>query len=268
MFLVMLWRTGWSTVNVPYSSPYGPVPAWRGFEDEAVPRPLSGGVDVSVLRVAVDGRARKFVQRELAQIAETSDTATAPGRAAMLAQVSVLLRRVRDAWVYGGAHNEPVSRPEVAKAVFDGHVDDARTRFMYETVSNVQGQRLRTATPDFVRRADEGDGLILVSLIIAARAELFHVWRIGDGEDLRKALEALSYLTANDLVAVEIVWMPSEEDDRMSSVELEAKYPRPLLLPIAGALVGKTFCAYCAGPFPAELVSCPHCGAPARRMAA
>jgi hypothetical protein len=46
-------------------------------------------------------------------------------------------------------------------------------------------------------------------------------------------------------------------------MELEAKYPRPDLIPIQGALVGNTFCSYCGGPFPAELVSCPHCGAPA-----
>ena len=33
-------------------------------------------VDVSVLRVAIDGRARKFVQTELARIAKTADTST------------------------------------------------------------------------------------------------------------------------------------------------------------------------------------------------
>src|SRR5690349_2723147 len=36
-------------------------------------------VDVSVLRIAVDGRARKFIQTELKQIAQTTDTATPQG---------------------------------------------------------------------------------------------------------------------------------------------------------------------------------------------
>jgi hypothetical protein len=54
----------------------------------------------------------------------------------------------------------------------------------------------------------------------------------------------------------------------MSSMELEAKYPRPDLIPLQNALVGKVFCAYCGGPYPAELVSCPHCGAPAAGRAA
>lgn len=222
------------------------------------------GVDVSVLRVAVDGRARKFIQTELARIAKGADTATEEGRLAMLREVSLLLRRVRDAWVYGGAVNEPMRAMGAAKVVFDKHVDDARARFSKETIANVQGQKLLADGGDFTPRSDEGAGLILVSIIIAARSELFTVSKIGDGEDLRKAIEALSNRAASDLVAIEIVWQPSEEDDRLSSIELEAKYPRPDLIPISNALVGKTFCTYCGGPFPAELVSCPHCGAPAR----
>jgi hypothetical protein len=54
----------------------------------------------------------------------------------------------------------------------------------------------------------------------------------------------------------------------MSSIELVAKYPHPDLIAIRGALVGKAFCTYCSGPFPAELQTCPHCGAPARDRAA
>jgi uncharacterized membrane protein len=225
------------------------------------------GVDVSVLRVAVDGRARKFIQTELARIASSADTGTDEGRLAMLREVCLLLRRVRDAWVYGGAINEPMRAMGDAKVAFDRHVDDARARFSKETIANVQGRKALADGGQFTPRSDEGAGLILVSIIIAANSELFTVSQIGDGEDLRKALEAASNRTAADLVAIEIVWQPSEEEDRMSSMELEAKYPRPDLIPIANALVGKTFCTYCSGPFPGELVSCPHCGAPAREDA-
>jgi len=219
-------------------------------------------VDVSVLRVAIDGRARKFVQAELARIAKVADTATDEGRLAMLREVALLLRRVRDAWVYGGAVNEPMRSMDAAKAVFDGHVDDARARFTHETISNVQGVQSGIAPEESRPRSDQGDGVILVSIVVAARSELFTVAHIDNGEDIRKALEAAAHRSASDLVAIEIVWMPSEGEDRMSSLELEAKYPRPDLIPIRGALVGKTFCDYCGGPFPAELVSCPHCGAP------
>jgi uncharacterized membrane protein len=220
-------------------------------------------VDVSVLRIAVDGRARKFVQTELKQIADTTDTSTKDGRTAMLRQVALLLRRIKDAWVYGGAVNEPMRDLSGSKSVFDRYVDDARARFREETIRNEQGQKTQAAASTYTPHSDEGAGLILVSIIVAARRELFTVNKIGNGDDLRQALDAASQLTPATLVAIEIVWEPSEDDDRLSSMELEAKYPRPDIIPIQGALVGKTFCAYCAGPFPAELVTCPHCGAPA-----
>ena len=219
-------------------------------------------VDVSVLRIAIDGRARKFVQSELTRIAKIADTRTAVGRLTMLTEVGLMLRRVRDAWVYGGAVNEPLRGQQGAQVVFGQHVTDARAKFMHETVRNADGTIVTQQAPESIPRSHEGAGLILVSIIVAARSELFTVAHIADGEDLRKALEAASHRSANDLVAIEIVWQPSDDDDRLSSIELEAKYPPPELIPIRDALVGKTFCSYCSGPYPAELVTCPHCGAP------
>ncbi len=229
-----------------------------------VPMPYTNAtVDVTVLRVAVDGRARKFVQTELLRIAKVADTKTEDGRAKMLSEVSMMLRKLRDAWVYGGAINEAMRDIGGAKGVFDRHVDDARSRFREEVIRNADGTTQTRAASEYSPRGDEGAGLILVSIIVAARRELFTVQRIGDGDDLRRALEGASQLTPNHLVAIEIVWQPAEETDRLSSMELEAKYPRPELIPIKNALVGKAFCTYCTGPFPGELVSCPHCGAPA-----
>jgi uncharacterized membrane protein len=219
--------------------------------------------DVTVLRVAIDGRARKFVQKELSRIAQVANTKTKEGRAAMLREVTVLVRKLRDAWVYGGAINEPMRVIGSAKSVFDQHVDDARSKFQEETIRNTQGQITTRAASEYTARSDEGEGLILVTIIIAARLELFTVRNIGNGEDLRNALESASQILPGNLIALEIVWQPSEETDRLSSMELEAKYPKPEIIPIFGALVGKVFCDYCSGPFPAELVSCPHCGAPA-----
>jgi hypothetical protein len=89
------------------------------------------------------------------------------------------------------------------------------------------------------------------------------VSRIVDGDDLRRALEVLSAMTAQILVEMEIVWTPADPEDRMSSVELETILPDQVF-PIAGAMVGKVVCTYCNGPFPQELMTCPHCGAPAR----
>ena len=224
---------------------------------------MSNYADVTVLRIALDGRARKFVQAELARVAKAADTATAEGRATMLREVALLLRRLKDAWVYGGAVNEQMREEMKQKAVFDRYVDDARVRFARETIRNEQGVTTTADAPLVTHHVRDDEGLILVTIVVAARSELFEVSSIGDGDSLRQALESASHRSAEDLIAIEIIWMPADGDDVVSSLELEAKYPRPDLIPILGALVGKVFCAYCSGPFPAELVSCPHCGAPA-----
>jgi uncharacterized membrane protein len=142
--------------------------------------------DVTVLRVAIDARARKRVQSELARIAGVADTKTAEGRAAMLREVALMLRRLRDSWVYGGAHNEPMMSMREAETCFRGHVDDARAKFRTETVRNEQGAITRADAPELHSTSDDGPGVMLVSLIVAARHELFTVNRIADGEELRR----------------------------------------------------------------------------------
>jgi uncharacterized membrane protein len=216
--------------------------------------------DVTVLRFALDARVRTFVQAELARIGKSADTATAEGRATMLREVALLLRRTRDAWVYGGAINPPMTSLDEAKRMFDQHVTDARGRFVHELVRNEQGVITTANTTSTVAGA-EGPGLVVVTLVIAARSELFSVRSIGTGDDLRQALESASNRTANDLIAIEIIWMPADQREQLSSIAVEARYPAPDLVKLAGALVGKAICSYCAGPFPAELISCPHCGA-------
>ena len=77
----------------------------------------------------------------------------------------------------------------------------------------------------------------------------------------RRLLDGLSTLSPQEVVALEVVWTPADENDRMSSAELEARYPSLTKLP-ARPPAGRVFCAYCRGPFAAELPKCPHCGGP------
>lgn len=62
------------------------------------------------------------------------------------------------------------------------------------------------------------------------------------------------------MVAVEVIWTPAEENDRLSSAELETLYPELRKID-EKSMTGRVFCASCAGPFAAELGACPHCGA-------
>jgi uncharacterized membrane protein len=206
------------------------------YSETAEYSPPVDAADVSVLRIAIDARTSKFVRDEMARIDKLADATTPGGRLTRLRELGVLLRRVRDAWVYGGAVNEPMRSVPESMAVFRKHVDDARTR---------------------LTKAG-GSGVLLISIVVVARGELATVSSIGAGEELRRALEAAAYRAPDELLALDVIASPE-----VSSMQLETIYPAPDLYPIQGALVGKTFCTYCGGPFPAELVSCPHCGAPA-----
>lgn len=220
-------------------------------------------VDVTMLRFALDARVRPYVQKELDRIARTADTSTQAGLLTTLHEVALMLRRIHDAWVYGGATNHAMTATAFAQSTFRQAVAKARETFRHELVRNADGVVTTGDAPDRAPRGDEGAGLVLVTLVVAARQELFTVRKVADGQDLRRALEVLSGLTAHTLVAVEIIWTPADPDDRMSSIELEAIL-KGEIFPITGAMVGKVVCGYCSGPFPAELISCPHCGAPAR----
>ena len=93
----------------------------------------------------------------------------------------------------------------------------------------------------------------------------FH--ELADAEQVRRCLESLGNLTSAALAAVEIVWSPAAANERLSAAELERLYPD--VQKIRGSsLVGRIRCASCDGPLPAELASCPHCGAHVSEQAA
>ena len=221
-------------------------------DEPVAPRAFAsaGTVDVTAMRIGIDGRASKFVRTELEAIARTYASDDAETRARKLREVSIMLRRVRDSWIYGGVDNEPMRPRGEALAAFDRLVDDARTRGHKGDATNVPTSTMPVS-------------LILVSVIVAARGELMTVTDLATGEDLRRALEAATHRAPDEILKLEVVWVPDRENDRVSSIELERVYRRAELHPLEGVTVGKVFCTYCNGPFPGELVSCPHCGGPA-----
>ena len=125
----------------------------------------------------------------------------------------------------------------------------------------------RVAEAQGVRRLpQDGEGVVVVTLIVAARRQLMD-FRPDDAQEIKRLLGVLEQLTPADLVAVEVIWSPAAEDDRMSTLELEARYPELMRIG-ATSLLGRVFCGFCSGPYTAELAACPHCGAPREGPAA
>jgi uncharacterized membrane protein len=216
--------------------------------------------DVTVLRVVVDWRERQFIQRQLDDIARNADARSAPGLVRMLHEATAVLRRARGTWLYAGIVNaEPMRAPE-ADAWFEQHAEDAHTRFREVLIRNAGSATAARATGESDARTEEGEGLVVITLIVAARGHLLDFQDLADAEQVRRCLESLGNLTSAALIAIELVWSPAAKNERVSSAELTRLYPD--MHKIRGSsLAGRIRCASCDGPLLAALASCPHCGA-------
>jgi uncharacterized membrane protein len=103
-------------------------------------------------------------------------------------------------------------------------------------------------------------GMAVVSLILVTRRRVAGGAGIADAVEISAALADRAAVTSQELVAIEVVWSPAAEDDRMSTAELEQHYSELVLID-PESIAGRIFCSYCGGVFAMELLSCPHCGA-------
>jgi len=217
-------------------------------------------VDVTSLMIAIDAQARSRLQQKLDEMARTGNTGTAAGRRQLLAAAITAIEAERAAWAYVGSRDALPAPPAQAERTFTQMTGDLRSRFRHELVRNVEGSVDERDAPETRARADEGEGLCVVSFVVAAKRTLADLDGIADPNRFRRALRVLRTLTVAELVAFEVIWSPAEESDRMSSAELEVLYPE--MHPIAAEPVGRVACTHCGATYARELGQCPSCGAP------
>jgi uncharacterized membrane protein len=228
-------------------------------------RTTGGSLYLSSLVLGIDWRARGELQRKLAALAASKLGGTAEGRARMLHEVVLALMRAELSWLYVG-FEEAALPPSAAESQFLAACNKARSRFRRVLIRD-QGGELVTEEPGAVAiRPEEGAGTVVVSLILVTRRPLAGSDGMSDAAQIRAALAARSAVTSAELVAIEVVWSPAAEDDRMSTAELEQHYPELALID-PKSIAGRLFCSYCGGPFAMELLNCPHCGAAAGKGA-
>lgn len=215
-------------------------------------------VDLTEIRLSLDARARRFVQGKLDALAKTGEGRTAEGRARWLAGVVDALEASRIAWLHGAVRNFTRMEPARAQPEHQRLVNEARATYQHELVRNDAAGTQTAAAPALTAREHEGEGVVLVTIVVAARREIPDVARVTP-DAISGLLATLRSMPAQQVVAVDVVWTPAAENDRMSSDELEARHAG---LTRIGGPAGRVFCTYCGGPFAAELPKCPHCGAP------
>ncbi len=221
-----------------------------------------GEIDISALVLAFDARGRAHLQKELDQLAREGNTSTQVGLANLLRRVAMSFRRHESSWLYAAVVNAQPLSPQAAEASFRRIAGDARTRFRHELIRNADGSQKSLAAPRFQARAEEGEGLVVVTLVVAAKRELIDVMDARDVTQVKRLLAEFIALDGHTLAAMEVIWSPADEDDRMSSAELATLYPELRQINQTMTL-GRIFCNYCGGAFAAEVRECPHCGAPA-----
>lgn len=208
------------------------------------------------LSIAYDWTARAQIQSALAQLAAGVDMSSPEGmHRGALATRDVLFRALGAAR-YGVFQSQGAWRAS-AQQGFEALVDQARGRYTVETVDRAR----RIAGPRIAARTEEGAGLVVVTLLVATQGDAPLLPTAMSRDALGAALGAMIPPRPDLLMALEVVWSPAEDVDRMSSAELEALYPE--LLPLdASAALGRRVCGSCRAVYAAELGRCPACGAP------
>lgn len=236
---------------------FGPPPGGAGSGGYVGPNAMY----VTSVSLGLDWRARAQLQAHLDRLARTGDTRSPQGLAQLLSETVLALRRHEMSWLYAAYRDEGAHTPQGAQQAFSRLAQDYRARFQAELVRGAAGQVQTQSAPSLSASATEGEGTVVVTIVLATRRPM-QGFQTRDAGAIRNALADRGALQASEMVALEVIWSPAAENDRMSTAELESVYPELGLID-PNSIAGRIFCAYCNGPFAAELLNCPHCGAPA-----
>ncbi len=216
----------------------------------------SAGGDCEVRRVslAFDSRIRKSLQESLDQIASNVDMSSPQGlwRGADQAR-QLLLQALHN--VSAACFASYKSSAQGAEQLFARTCDDLNGRYEQATISNHR----RNEPPDVTARREEGDGFVVVSIVVGINGNLQPLPNSGMRESVREVLRGLLPSNMEDLASLEVVWSPSIDQDRLSSAEMAVLYPE--LRPMDGAVaMGRVRCTACKNVYAKELGACPICG--------
>lgn len=180
-------------------------------------------IDVTALMLGIDAQARPEVQRAMNDIAEMGDSGSPAGLVQMMREAIAVLRGVRRHWTHAGVENARPMPEAKAEGRFVALTEKARSRFEDETIRNANGVITRSDAGPLP--ASDVQGVVVVTLVVAARRELADVANVRDGDALDRAFDGLMGVGADDFVAMEVIWSPSDENDRATVAMVESKYP-------------------------------------------
>lgn len=181
-----------------------------------------GPVSIAQVQLGLLASAREL-QADLRRLAATADTSSNLGLQRVLQETSLALLRNPDLWVYAAVEVGQVPFGS-AESTFNRLSMAERSKLDRELTTNVQGQRADEPSQK-VGDSDATSDFIAITLLLASRSRL-NLQGGGSGEALRNSLQVLGGVSADDLLALEVIWQPEGIGEVLSTEQLITAYPQ------------------------------------------
>jgi len=177
-------------------------------------------VTVSLLQVALRAEARRM-QVQLNEIAEEADTTTSDGLFDLLQQTCRLLLDHSRYWTHVLANSRTVNTIEEAEVLYNQLLNQERSKFSEETLSNVNGEIQRRPAPT---QTGDNPAYIVVTLLLGTADDRPLFSEIYSASMLRDTLEDIRHMQPRYLLVLETLWTPQNPYDSLTEAELATDY--------------------------------------------
>ena len=181
-----------------------------------------GPVSIAQVQLGLLASAREL-QADLRRLAASADTSSNLGLQRVLQETSLALLRHPDLWVYGAVEVGQVPFAS-AESTFNRLSMAERSKLDRELTTNVQGRRGDESSQK-VGDSDATSDFIAITLLLASRSRL-NLQGGGSGEALRNSLQVVGGVSADDLLALEVIWQPEGIGEVLSTEQLITAYPQ------------------------------------------
>ena len=181
-------------------------------------------IDVEAIVLGLDAAARPAVQSAMKRLAETGDTRSKGGLAALLRDAVGVLLGHESSFTHAFVESTAPLAEDLARKRFVEAAHRARSRFAVEVIRNADGTTTRHEPPALAPAEGE-PGVVIVTVVVARKKEIPDLVPHPDRAALRAALEDVARTGPDDLVAMEVIWSPAEDRDRVSVAALETRHP-------------------------------------------
>lgn len=181
-------------------------------------------VSVARLQVGLLAKAR-HLQDDLNRLAASADTSSSAGLTKVLQESTLSLLRHPEYWAYADT-DTIATKLTSAEVEFNRLALMERSKFSHEAVSNVNNQlsgNNAAALPDADGTQESGE-YIIATLIVATQGKLT-LPDVSSEQTVRNALNQIGAISADALMAVEVLWTPQASGETLTSDEVIAQYP-------------------------------------------